>query len=149
VAFRKIQTPNLISDEASFDDPLIIFNKSNKYQTDVGWLAKRLPNTYSGLVRDSETNKFYLIDSVVLNSHTLNDINPLVVEPGTLVVKNIEATKVEAQTTFVVPTGDTSERNAQAVQGEIRFNTDTNLFEGFDGTSWIQMIPSTHQEIPE
>ena len=146
MAFRKIQTPNLISDEASFDDPLVIFNKSNKYQTDVGWLAQRLPNTYSGLVRDTDTSKFYLIDSVVLNTHTLNNINPLVVEPGTLVVKTVEATNVEANTKFVVPTGTTAERSATATQGEIRFNTDTSLFEGYDGSNWIQIIPSIHQD---
>jgi len=37
---------------------------------------------------------------------------------------------------FVLPSGPTSERPASTVEGAIRLNTDTGLFESFNGSSW-------------
>ena len=37
---------------------------------------------------------------------------------------------------FVLPTGNTSQRYATSVQGSIRYNTEDNAFEGYDGSNW-------------
>jgi hypothetical protein len=37
---------------------------------------------------------------------------------------------------LIVPVGDTSERYPTGRQGSIRFNTNDNAFEGFDGSNW-------------
>lgn len=37
---------------------------------------------------------------------------------------------------FRVSAANTANRPASPVQGMIRFNTDTNGFEGYDGTEW-------------
>jgi len=37
---------------------------------------------------------------------------------------------------IVIPTGSTSERNSNAALGELRYNTDTNKFEGYSSGGW-------------
>jgi len=37
---------------------------------------------------------------------------------------------------FVIPTGNTSQRYSTSVQGSIRYNTEDNAFEGYDGSNW-------------
>ena len=37
---------------------------------------------------------------------------------------------------FVIPTGNTSQRYATSVQGSIRYNTEDNAFEGYNGSNW-------------
>jgi hypothetical protein len=39
----------------------------------------------------------------------------------------------------ILPVGTTIERDASPQAGYLRFNTDTNAFEGFDGTQWGQV----------
>ena len=45
--------------------------------------------------------------------------------------------------TWVAPKGTEANRPASPVEGQFYFNTDTKIFEGYDGTSWIQLVPST------
>ena len=89
MAFRGIQSTNLISNDVGFDDPLLILNKSSSLPTDVGWLGKIGPITYAGFVRDHETNSFWLIDSVELTPNSLNSINAGEVTKGDLHVKTL------------------------------------------------------------
>ena len=58
--------------------------KGNTTPTDIGILGKIGANTYTGLVRDSAEQKFYLIDSVTLTSATPNDVNPLQISKAVL-----------------------------------------------------------------
>ena len=53
-----------------------------------------------------------------------------------------------APTTWVAPKGTEAQRPASPVEGQFYFNTDTKIFEGYDGTNWIQLVPSTLQIIP-
>ena len=94
MAFRKIAAVNLNSVETSFDDPLIIIGKSNAVETDIGFLGKKTGNTYAGLVRDSETDKFILIDSITLGNAQVNDVSAvdLSLVKGYLEVGTISAT---------------------------------------------------------
>lgn len=45
--------------------------------------------------------------------------------------------KINENTGFVVPNGDTSSRPLSAQTGDTRFNTETSLVETFDGTSYV------------
>jgi len=44
--------------------------------------------------------------------------------------------------TVVLPKGTTAQRPVAPVEAQMFFNTDTKMFEGYDGTSWIQLLPS-------
>lgn len=91
MAFRGIQATNLITNEVGFDDPLLILNKNSSLPQDVGFLGKIGPITYAGLVRDHETNQFWLIDSVDLTPQSLNSINAGEVTKGNLAVGTLTA----------------------------------------------------------
>lgn len=161
MAFRKIQTTNLISTETSFDDPVLIVNKTSAAtDADIGFLAKRGINTYSGIVRDGDDSKFYVVESVTLASASTNNVVPAQVTVGTL-VGNLEGNIVDSAgntvisnsgtfvpTTFALPKGTTLQRPASPQEGEMFFNTDTKMFEGWNGTAWVQLIPSTYVETP-
>lgn len=75
MTFRKIQTTNLVSSDTSFTDPLIILNKDGTITTDVGFLGRTGANTYTGLIRDSDTSKYILIDSIDVSNQSSNDIS--------------------------------------------------------------------------
>lgn len=40
---------------------------------------------------------------------------------------------------FILPRGTTAERPANAIIGEIRFNTTTSKVEGYTGTIWVDI----------
>ena len=145
MAFRKIKMTNVESTETSLTDPLIILNQSSTSDVDLGFLSRRGPNAYGGLVRDSATSKFYLIDSISLNTSNVDDISAI---DGTLIKGDLEVKGIEVQTTFVLPKGVSGERPASPVEGQMWFNTATKMFEGYDGTTWQQLIPSQFQSTP-
>ena len=45
---------------------------------------------------------------------------------------------------FIVPTGNTAQRSANAVAGTIRFNTTSNTTEIYSGTAWITVTSQTY-----
>jgi hypothetical protein len=47
---------------------------------------------------------------------------------------------IDTTTALQLPVGTTAERPTVAVTGEVRFNTDENRVENFDGTAWNRMI---------
>ena len=49
--------------------------------------------------------------------------------------------KLEGTEGIVIPIGTTAQRNPNPVEGEIRFNTDLNTFEGYTGQVWGGMGP--------
>jgi|TARA_R110001606_G_scaffold382233_1_gene543884 hypothetical protein len=145
MAFRGIQATNLISTETAFDDSLLVLNKSGTTQVDVGFLGRIGASSYAGLIKDSESGKFILIDSITLSSQTINDVSAIDASlvKGSLEVATITATAVHPTTTFVLPKGTAAQRPTNPVAAQMFFNTETNLFEGYDGTAWIQFIPAT------
>lgn len=79
------------SEIIDFSDSLMVLGKENTSTTDIGFLGKIGSNVYTGLVRDSDDEKFYLIDSVSLASTYVDDVNPLDITTGHLVVDTITA----------------------------------------------------------
>jgi len=147
VAFRTIQVTNLNSVETTFSDSIMILNKAGTAGQDVGWLGKTAANSYAGLIKDGDDGKFYVVSNVTLGSPTVNDVNPLNITTGTLVA-NIETESVTVTNTFVLPKGTAAQRPVSPVEGQMWFNTETKMFEGYDGTAWVQLIPSTFVETP-
>ena len=49
--------------------------------------------------------------------------------------------RLEGNGGIVIPVGTTAQRNPNPVEGEIRFNTDLNTFEGYTGVVWGGMGP--------
>lgn len=148
MTFRKIQTTNLVSTDTAFTDPLIVLNKDGTVSTDVGFLGRSGTNTYTGLIRDSDTSKYYLIDSIDLSNQTTNDISASdsSLSKATLVLENVEVEEVVANTSFVLPKGTAANRPSSPVEGQMYFNTETKMFEGYNGTEWKQLIPAEYQE---
>lgn len=139
MAFRKIQTTNLASTETAFSDPVIVVGKDNSSATDIGFLGKLSANTFAGLIRDSATSEFLLIDS-----YTQVDTNNEIVAANATLA-NISVDGITVDTTFITPKGTAAERPASPVEGQMWFNTETKMFEGYNGTEWIVFIPATLQ----
>jgi|TARA_R110000764_G_scaffold36954_1_gene82439 hypothetical protein len=149
MAFRGIQATNIISTDVGLTDPLLILNKGGSTAVDVGFLGKIGTTSYAGLVKDSATNEFLLLGAITLSPNTVNDVSAL---DASIVKGNISVGTltgdVEVNTTFVLPKGTTAQHPASPVEGQMWFNTETKMFEGYDGTAWIQMIPSTYVYTP-
>jgi len=75
MAFRGIQSTNIISTEVGFTDPILILNKDGSTAVDVGFLGKTGATSYAGLVKDSATDGFLLINSINLASTSVNSID--------------------------------------------------------------------------
>jgi hypothetical protein len=139
MAFRKIQTTNLVSTETAFSDPVVVFGKDNTSATDIGFLGKLSANTFAGLIRDSATNEFLLIDN-----YTQVDANNEI-SAASATLADLAVDGITVDTTFVAPKGTAAQRPSSPVEGQIWFNTDTKMFEGYDGTNWVVFIPATLQ----
>tara|TARA_B110001454_G_scaffold162534_1_gene152066 strand:+ start:138 stop:590 length:453 start_codon:yes stop_codon:yes gene_type:complete len=150
MAFRGIQSTNIISTDVGLTDPLLILNKDGSTAVDVGFLGKIGATSYAGLVKDSATDEFLLVGSITLSPNTVNDVSALdaSIVKGDLLAGDITADAVIINTTFVAPKGTAAQRPASPVAGQMWFNTETSLFEGYDGSGWIQFIPSTYQYTP-
>jgi len=149
MAFRGIQATNIISTDVGLTDPLLILNKGGSTAVDVGFLGKIGSTSYAGLVKDSATDAFLLVGSVTLSPNTINDVSAL---DASLVKGNITLGTVTADeiisAKIVLPKGATASRPASPVEGQMWFNTTTKLFEGYDGSNWVQFIPSTYVYTP-
>ena len=51
--------------------------------------------------------------------------------------------ELQVNDSFVLPKGTAAQRPTNPVAAQMFFNTETNLFEGYDGTAWVQFIPAT------
>ena len=47
--------------------------------------------------------------------------------------------KVAGTGSIRIPSGNTAQRPNPAVAGMMRYNTQTNVFEGYNGTNWIAL----------
>ena len=51
--------------------------------------------------------------------------------------------ELQVNDSFVLPKGTAAQRPTNPVAAQMFFNTETNLFEGYDGAAGIQLIPAT------
>ena len=124
MAFRGIQSTNIISTEVGFTDPILILNKDGSSAVDVGFLGKIGATSYAGLVKDSSTDEFLLINSINLASTSVNsvDATDLSLVPGDLTAGAITATSftgdgsaltgiTDTDTTYSVGDGGLTQKN--------------------------------------
>jgi hypothetical protein len=83
-----------------------------------------------------ETGTFNLLDT---NATTINAFGAATfidigASTGTFTIRN-EQVIIDSVETLQIPVGTTDDRPT-AVTGQIRFNTDTQVFEGYDGIAW-------------
>ena len=71
-----------------------------------------------------------IVDDFTITDSTISTTQDLVLDPGS------EKVIIDSTGALKIPTGDTSERPTAAT-GQIRYNTDLNRFEGYNGTDWI------------
>lgn len=55
--------------------------------------------------------------------------------------------EISTTTGLVIPVGDTTERPGNAVTGTVRYNTDTERVEIYDGTEWDQVLSDVSAQI--
>lgn len=144
-AFRKLNLQMTNSQITDFTDSIIVLGKDNTLEVDIGFLGKKSNNSYAGLVRDSETNSFVLIDSINLNNSQTTDIS---VTDISLIKGTLEVSNLIADTGILLPKGPTTSRPTAPVEGQLWFNTETKMFEGFNGTVWIVFIPAVLEITP-
>lgn len=145
MAFRKLNMTMAESAIVDFDDAIMVLGKNNNSaSTDIGFLGKLVGNRYVGLVRDGETSTFILIDN-----YNFSSINDNTVDAENVLTKGqLAVDGLAVDTTFVLPKGPESARPQSPTEGQMWFNTETKQFEGFDGTGWIVLIPSTLGYVP-
>ena len=72
------------------------------------------------------------IDEISVFNNTISSENDMVLDPGS------ELLIIDSTGSIKLPTGTSAERPVGSA-GQIRYNTDLNRFEGFDGSNWIQL----------
>ena len=134
---------------------------SNEYETTLTVVdptadrTLQLPNATDTLVArattDTLTNKTLDLDSNAL-SGTLAEFNTamqgesFVSLTGTETLTNktltspvLNGTEMSPTGAFVMPVGTTAQRPGTGVVGMMRFNSDIDSFEGFNGASWVKL----------
>lgn len=74
--------------------------------------------------------------NIVIDSDTSGNI-VLKIDNLTLLSSDPSTTKVFNR--LSIPAGNTILRFSSPLTGEIRFNTDTSIIEGYDGNSWVNL----------
>jgi hypothetical protein len=57
----------------------------------------------------------------------------------TLTSPTLNGSQMTTTGAIVIPTGTTAQRPGTAVVGMLRFNSDVDYFEGFNGASWVKL----------
>ena len=83
-----------------------------------------------------ETGTFNVFNTNATTINAFGDATTIVIgaQTGVLTLRN-EQVIIDSVETLQIPVGTTLERPT-AVTGQIRFNTDTTVFEGYDGIAW-------------
>lgn len=89
-------------------------------------------NSNSNLELRANGSGNIVAESFEFDDNTIRTTGDFVLEPGS------EYVKVNSTGAIKVPVGTQLQRPTPEA-GQIRFNSDTNVFEGFDGTNWIQL----------
>ena len=115
-----LQWKNIYANQADIDDIRI---KTNYITTTV---------SNSNLELRANGTGFIVIDELSFDDITISSTSNINIESDTSYVK------VNTTGAIKLPTGTTLERPASE-SGLIRFNTQLNRFEGYDGSDWIQL----------
>ena len=96
MGFRKLNITMTKSEIVDFSDNLLFLGKDSAVDKDVGFLGRTGATSYAGLVRDSATNEFLLINSITISNNTVNDVNALdaSLSKGTLVADQFKGNLV-------------------------------------------------------
>ena len=74
------------------------------------------------------------LESFRFNQNTItNDSGDMTITPATGVAR------VDGTGSIRIPTGTTAQRPGSPANGMIRYNTDTSLFEGYEGSNWVAL----------
>ena len=74
-----------------------------------------------------------IIDQLQLNGNTITNLSgDIILDPSS------ESVKITSTGALILPKGTTAERPVSPVTGMIRYNTDANVFEAYDG-GWINL----------
>jgi len=124
----------------NFTDPISVLNKgSTQANIDVGFIFNRNGgiNSNVAVFWDESANTFvtaFTTDSGITNA------NISVTEYANLRINTLTADTATFSSTGAVkiPSGNTLQRTS-GITGEIRFNTSTSQFEGYQGASWSSL----------
>jgi len=72
------------------------------------------------------------VDDLSFKANIINAPGDIILDPGS------ETVKIDSTGSLTLPKGTTAQRPSTAVNGMIRYNTDTDVFEGYDG-NWITL----------
>lgn len=80
--------------------------------------------------------------NVVLDLEDMDNVDNTGEVDGSALIKSGTEYVASSNNTgaMIMPVGTTAQRPGSPVQGMIRFNSDTNKFEGYDGTDWINLV---------
>ena len=73
-----------------------------------------------------------VIDTFNINGSTISSTSDITLSPGS------ETVIIDATGSVKLPVGDTSQRPT-GTAGQVRYNSELNRFEGFNGTNWINL----------
>jgi len=115
------QDVDTVEVQADFTSDLIP-NASNAY--DLGSVSKGWRNLHVGQI---EVDHIEINDNYIRTQTSNADLELRPNGVGTVVIDSDQALRLPVGTNAVRPSG---------ISGQVRFNTDTNLFEGYNGTAW-------------
>ena len=126
---------------SSISDPVTVLNKSATLANiDIGFVINRnggvLANT--AIFWNESANTFAL--AFTTNTGELPNANIAISEYANLKINTLTADTATFSSTgaIKIPTGNTAQRTA-GTTGQIRFNTSTSQFEGYQGASWSSL----------
>jgi hypothetical protein len=130
---------------SSISDPITVLNKSsNLANVDIGFLMNRNGGVSSNIAlfwRES-ANSFVLAFSSNTGEVTgsVSNSNIAISEYANLRINTLTADTATFSSTgaIKIPSGNTLQRTSGTI-GEIRFNTSTSQFEGYQGASWSSL----------
>ena len=151
MAFRGIQSTNIISTDVGLTDPLLILNKDGSTAVDVGFLGKIGATSYAGLVKDSATDGFILVGSITLSPNTVNDVSALEASlvKGDLTAGAITATSFTGDGSALtgISTVDWTQASAGTIHASNYTDTDTTYSVGDGGLTEINFTSADNTKL--
>ena len=126
---------------SSISDPVTVLNKSATLANiDIGFVINRNGGTLANtaIFWNESANTFAL--AFTTNTGELPNANISISEYANLKINTLTADTATFSSTgaIKIPTGNTAQRTA-GTTGQIRFNTSTSQFEGYQGASWSSL----------
>jgi len=82
-----------------------------------------------------------LLNTTVTTVNAMGEATTIVIgaDTGTLTINN-DFVIIDSDKSIQVPVGDTSARPSVPVIGQVRFNTDLQFYEGYNGVNWSSLV---------